>query len=132
MQVCRCLWPLLLAICVIPGCGPKSVTGGTKGTLKSGENPLSDMQVTVHQLDGGTFTPIGFAVTAADGSFELVTNGAQGPLVLGPGQYRFTLESVGTPVEVPEEFHQLESTPLKVDWTSGAKLEFDVPILTSE
>jgi hypothetical protein len=61
---------------------------------------------------------VGFAVTSLDGSFELVLNGARGPLWLSPGEYRFTLESAGSPVQLPHEFAGPDTTPLSVVWSA--------------
>ena len=65
------------------------------GTLRAGSELLADIQVTMHQVDGGSLRRVGFGVTDRNGSFELVTNGAQGPLWLSPGEYCCTLESAG-------------------------------------
>ncbi len=121
-------WCLLaLLATALAGCGGvKPVTGGTSGTLSFGDQLLSDIQVTVHQLDGTSFQNVGFGVTDRDGWFELVTNRAQGPLVLDAGEYRFTLESAGAPVQVPKEYSQAETTPLKVSWSGDGELELKV------
>ena len=111
------------------GCGgPQPVTGGTPGTLRVGSELLSDFQVTIHQVQGTTTEPVGFGVTGADGSFQLMTNGAQGPLWLSPGKYRCTLESAGAPLVIPKQYTQAATTPLKVTWPTGEEnLELDVP-----
>ena len=113
----------------LPGCGgPQPVTGGTPGTLRVGSELLSDFQVTIHQVEGTTTEPIGFGVTGADGSFQLVTNGAQGPLWLSAGEYRCTLESAGAPLVIPKQYTQATRTPLKVTWPTGdEQLNLDVP-----
>ena len=111
------------------GCGGvEPVTGGTTGTLHVGRELLSDIQVTIHRVEGGSTEPIGFGVTRFDGSFELMTNGAQGPLWLTPGEYRFTLESSGAPVEFPKQYHQAATTPLKVSRSSAEEtLDLKIP-----
>jgi hypothetical protein len=122
---------LVLLVLAVPltGCGPTPVVGGTRGTLRDASGQLSEMQITVHRSDGGAWHPIGFGVTADDGSFALVTNGAQGPLLLFPGDYRCTLESVGAPVQIPAEFATADSTPLQVTWSAGsASLDLVVPV----
>jgi len=121
--------PLLLAATpVMPGCGGvHPVVGGTPGILHMGDELTSDIQVTVHQVDGSSMRPVGFGVTTLDGSFELVTNGARGPLWLSPGEYRFTLESAGSPVPLPKEFARPDSTPLAVVWSADdCDLDLDV------
>jgi hypothetical protein len=89
---------------------------------------LSDIQVTVHKVEAGAPEPIGFAVTTADGSFELVTNGAAGALWLPSGEYLCTLESAGAPVRIPRAYAKAETTPLKVTRTSGSdSLDLAIP-----
>lgn len=106
----------------------KPVAGGTTGTLRVGGELLSDIQVTVHQVEGGSTRPLGFGVTDLEGSFELVTNGAQGALWLSPGEYRCTLESAGAPVQLPKEYFKPDTTPLKISWSAGDRsLDLDVP-----
>jgi hypothetical protein len=114
----------------LAGCGGvKPVTGGTIGTLRIGGELLSEIQVTVHEVEGTSMQAVGFGVTDRDGLFELVTNGAHGPLILPPGEYRFTLESAGAPVQIPKEYTQPDTTPLKVSWSGGDDdLNLDVPI----
>lgn len=114
------------------GCGgAKSVTGGTKGILKLGGESLGEIQLTVHQVDGGGTKAVGFAVTASDGSFELLRPGASGALWLAPGEYRFTVESIGAPIQFPVEFTRPESTSLKVVWSANDRnlnLEGPAPV----
>jgi hypothetical protein len=116
----RRIVPLLVSLVTLAGCGGvRPVTGGTEGTLDFGDQLLSDIQVSVHERDGTKFTYIGFGVTDRDGGFTLVTDGAKGPLWLSPGEYCFTLESAGAPVEIPNEYLQPETSPLKVSWSGG-------------
>ncbi|PQO47198.1 hypothetical protein [Blastopirellula marina] len=125
----RSLIPKYLAallLCISIGCGPTPVTGGTSGTLTTSGNPLGEMQVNVFQVDA-VETPIGFGVTAADGSFELVQPAAAGPLQLEPGKYRFTVESVGSPIVVPKKYADSKTTPLEVDWQPGAEIKLEIP-----
>lgn len=124
---------LVLTLCLLLslGCGgAHPVTGGTNGVLHSGPTLLSEIQINVHQVGESSTKLIGFGVAGMDGAFQLVSPGAAGSLRLAPGEYRFTLESVGAPVVIPKEFTQPETTPLKVTWTdSEAKLDFDLPPL---
>lgn len=109
---------LAAAAVSVSGCGGvQPVPGGTAGTLSFGDQIMSDIQVTVHQSDGGSWKPIGFGVTDREGWFELVSNGAQGALWLSPGEYRFTLDSAGAPVQIPQQYTRAESTPLKSSWS---------------
>jgi hypothetical protein len=129
--ICRIVLLLMLAA-ALPGCGVQSVPGGTYGTLHAGDEWLSDVQVTVHQVEGSTTRAVGFGVTTLDGTFELFTNGAQGPLWLAPGEYRCTLESAGAPLQFPEEYARADTTPLKIDWSDAdGDLDLEIPVLTT-
>lgn len=120
---------LLICLLAVVGCGVQPVVGGTAGELRAGDLPLGDVQVTVHRATSdGTWQPIGFADTRSDGSFELVTPGAAGPLVLEPGEYRFTLESVGSPLRVPKPYLSAEATPLRIAWDGTLdRLRLELP-----
>jgi hypothetical protein len=101
---------------MLSGCGGVQPTvGGTAGTLSIGDELLSDIQLTVHHVEGQETKPIGFAVTDVDGAYQLMTNGAHGPLHLGAGEYRFTLESAGAPFK--KDYSDPQKTPLKVTWS---------------
>ena len=73
---------LVMVAAALAGCGVRPVTGGTKGVLRCAGKLLSDIQVTVYQVDGSSTQPIGFGVTTNDGSFRLVKNNASGALAL--------------------------------------------------
>jgi uncharacterized iron-regulated membrane protein len=120
---------LLLLTMFVTGCGgPQPITGGTPGVLRAGGDALAEVQVTVHQLEAGAMKPIGFAVTGTDGTFQLVTNKARAALRLLPGEYRFTLESAGSPARIPPALTKAETTTLQRKWTSGdVTLDLDVP-----
>jgi hypothetical protein len=119
---------VLFIVLTIAGCGPSPVRGGTRGILRIGGTPMSEVQVTVYQHQDGRWQPIGLGVAMTDGSLELVTSGAQGPLTLEPGEYRCTLESIGAPVRVPREYSQAETTPLAITWSSSSEvLSLEVP-----
>ena len=126
---------IALAACValLSGCGTKPVTGGTPGVLTYRGKFVSDIRVIVHRAEGTSSEPIGFGVTANDGTFQLVTNEARGPLRLSPGDYRCTLESVGPPIQVPKEYTKADSTPLRVSWSAGNKsLDLEFPAAASQ
>ncbi|EAQ81959.1 hypothetical protein [Blastopirellula marina] len=125
LNILLTLSAILLPLSV--GCGPQPVTGGTSGTLVTSGNPLGEMQVHVYRSDAADDTPLGFGVTAADGSFELVQPAAAGPLQLEPGKYLFTVESVGSPVILPKKYASRKTTPLEVDWLPDQPLELDIP-----
>lgn len=126
----RQLLLLVLLFCQLTGCGSvaRGVVGGTAGELHSGDQPLGDMVITVHQVDGESLEPIGFADARADGTFELVTMAADAPVRLTPGEYRCTIESSGAPLFIPREFRSPETTPLKIEWTESDNLiELNMP-----
>lgn len=120
---------LVLVTLLLPGCGgPKPVSGGTPGMLRSQGYPLAEMKVTLYQAEGSGFRLIGFASTGMDGSFQLVTKEARGPLKLPPGNYRYTLESNGSPARIPRAVLKPETTPLRLSWAADdAQLRLDVP-----
>jgi hypothetical protein len=121
---------LLIVNVALAGCGgARPVAGGSAGALHAGDVMLCDIQVTIHQMDGGSSRVVGFGVSGPDGRFALVQNGAKGPLWLSPGEYRCTVESVGSvPVRFPKEYAKAETTPLKISWTSDKhQLDLDVP-----
>ena len=124
-------FPLLaiaLGAALIAGCGPRPVVGGTSGVLLAGGEPLADMQLTVYENQLGTWEAIGFADTAADGTFKLLLNEARGPLQLAPGSYRFTLQSVGAPLLVPQQLAQVDTTTLQTEWTGNdTELKLTLP-----
>jgi hypothetical protein len=106
----------MLLLC-LSGCGERTVTGGTPGTLTiDGEN-YAEIQLTIHRVKGEQVETLGFGVTDAEGKFLLLKNGAAGKLFLEPGEYRATVETIGPDVAIPNEYLQAETTPLKVEWT---------------
>jgi len=130
------LFPLVFI--AIAGCGGSSdgvgpITGGTTGKIHNGRDPLFGIQVTVHQLDGESMEPIGVAATKLDGSFELVTMDGTEACQLAPGAYRCTLESVGAPLVIPEEFAEPGKTPLKIVLSGDDEMiDLDIPQLKNE
>jgi hypothetical protein len=114
----------ILLLLAAPGCGQERVTGGTAGLLSADGNPLPDVQLTVYAPESGE--PLGFAVTDSQGAFELVRPGAAGALRLDPGSYVVTLESVGAPTELPHEYLDPESSPLRIELSEGGPLYLNV------
>src|SRR5262249_8490452 len=80
MRSALCITMIVLAIgaMALVGCGrgPKPAVGGTPGTLKAPNNFVGDVQITVFETKDSVLQPIGFGVTAADGTFQLYKNGA--------------------------------------------------------
>ncbi|MFO0999898.1 MAG: hypothetical protein U0936_06160 [Planctomycetaceae bacterium] len=112
----------LLTVSLTIGCSdaPAPATGGTPGTLTFGDGVTSDINITVHRSSAGSFQPIGFGLTDLEGKFILYQTGAAGPLWLEPGDYVFTLESVGPSIAFPKEYLNPQSTPLKLSWTADS------------
>lgn len=124
---------LVSAIVALTSCGRTGhVSGGTTGVLHAGSVLLSDVQVTLHRVDGTATEAIGIGTTRANGRFELVQPGARQALHLSPGEYRVTVESVGAvPLSFARDFESAETSPLRVNWTSkSAQLDLEVPLLT--
>ncbi|MBS0267134.1 MAG: hypothetical protein JSS02_34730 [Planctomycetes bacterium] len=134
----RMRWTVLvLAGAVSAGCGGAdeqlSVSGGTTGKIHNGGEPLFGIQVTVYLLDGDAVESLGVASSQPDGSFELVTMDGTEACQLPPGEYRCTLESVGTPCPIPPDFTQPETTPLKIVLTAeGQPIDLDLPQLRND
>lgn len=95
--------------------------------LLRGSNGLREVQLNVHRV--GEWRPIGFGVSREGGTFELYQPRARGPLHLTPGDYVFTLESVGPePIQLPRETSDPQRTPLQKTWTSSdVALELVLP-----
>jgi len=121
---------LLLVTVGLSGCGARPVTGGTKGVLLLGGKPRGDIQLTLHQMDGGSPQFVAFGLTANDGSFRLLKEKAKGALWLPAGEYVCTLESAGSPIRIAREYAKPETTPIKVSWSgSQPSLDLDVPLV---
>ncbi len=118
-------WLAMLVAAIVPGCGPAPIIGGTSGMLSTDRNPIPDVQVTVYSATSGE--RLGYAITGADGSFQLLTADTSGPLVLDPGSYVVTLESVGAPTDFPTAYLDRKSSPLRIDLHEGDQLELNVP-----
>ena len=101
------------------GCSTPAVSKeGTSGSLWFGSQTLSDICVVVHQKGGAAFLSAGFGTTNHEGFFYLVKTGGQEPLILEPGEYSFTLESLGPQIVFPSSYLKPETSPLKVTWSS--------------
>jgi len=119
---------ILLAF--IAGCQQRSaeITGGTPGTLRFGSQTIGDLVVVLHRGTGTTFEQVGFGRTSNAGEFQLVVQGKEEPLLLPPGDYVVTLESLGPPITFPKEYIMADNAVLKVSWTdSSAQLDLQAP-----
>jgi hypothetical protein len=124
------LW-LAGALAGLVGCSEqvRPITGGTPGVLRAKDGGLAEVQVSIHQHEGGGWRRLGFADTRADGAFTLIAADATAPLELSPGEYRCTLESVGAPIPLPAPYTHPETTPLVVTWSAtDQELTLDVPV----
>lgn len=111
---------LLCLLCCLSGCGstPSVSREGSNGLLTFGAQTLGDICVVVHRKEGTGFQQQGFGTTDRAGFFHLLRDGGQEPLVLEPGDYSFTLESVGPQIVFPAPYLKPETSPLKVTWTA--------------
>jgi hypothetical protein len=119
LRTLKFITPMLIAG-FLGGCSGATspAKGGTAGALMFGPEVTSDILVTVYQKNDTGFQSIGFGTTAVNGSFILYNTGATEPLWLEPGDYKFTLESIGPPVRFPAPYTTPESSPLHVNWNS--------------
>ncbi|ADB17746.1 hypothetical protein Psta_3082 [Pirellula staleyi DSM 6068] len=111
-------WLAVVILSLLLSCsGPRSVEGGTPGRLTCGSLTPSNLQITLFRVD--SHEPIGFAITGEDGAFALYQPLAKGPLLLEPGTYRYTIESLSPEgVMVPVAMTSPQATPLQFTWTA--------------
>ena len=118
----------ILIGCLLGCSSPMVSKDGSAGSLGFGTETLGDICVVVHRKDGTSFQSIGFGTTNQAGFFNLLKTGGQDPLILEPGEYVFTLESVGPQIEFPSEYLNAESSPLKATWSAeSTSLDLKVP-----
>lgn len=127
------IWPivgsLFLGLLTVGCCRPRPTAGGTQGVIHCGGRALDSVQVRIHRREGAELHEIGFGVSGADGRFQLVLESARGPLWLEPGEYTFTLESIGPVLlEWPDEMRDPAQSPLGCEWSAtDDSLDLDVP-----
>ena len=121
----------LIALAVLSqGCGvPGEIPGGTAGFLRANGQPLPDVLVTVYPDMPSATDALGIGITDADGRFELRMREPITPLILDPGDYRFTVQSMGEIYLVwPPEYADPLKTPLARSVSSSSEeLEISVP-----
>ncbi len=122
----------LLLVCshlFLSGCGamPTQVVGGTAGSLTAGELPIPDFEIKVYKA--GSTVPLGLGTTGKDGTFQLMEPKGGSPLWLAPGEYVFTLESLGpVPPPLSPAYMNATKTPLKVNRKAADQsLELKIP-----
>lgn len=122
---------LYFGLCLFLGCGQASapVEGGTEGSLIAGETPIPDLEIKVYSA--GSNVPLGFGATNHEGKFRLFLPKGDGALWLTPGEYTFTLESLGpVPPPLPVAYRNASKTQLKATWTTDAQsLDLKIPKL---
>ncbi len=101
------------------GCGERPVKEGTPGVLRFNDEPVANIRVTVNRVERKGIKPVGYGVTEADGTFQLVTRGGRAGLKLAPGDYCCTLKSMGAGIRIPNHYAEVNTTPLKVSWAEG-------------
>lgn len=119
---------LALMLLLMTGCGgPKPVTGGTRGLLHVRNGAVTDIQVAVYRA--GSDEPFGVGVSGGDGWFELRNRSASEAVLLQPGEYRITFESIGpVALRIPSEYGRPETTPLNLTWSAEQQvLELELP-----
>lgn len=129
MRNCTAFFILCLLFQVGCGQNPGLVEGGTAGSLVAGETPVPDVEVKFYAL--GSSTPMGFGATNHEGKFRLVLPKGEGPLWLSPGDYVFTLESLGpAPPPLLPAYSSASKSPLKATWKAGDQsLDLKIPKL---
>ena len=129
--MCRNASLCLMVLAVLSaGCGvPAEIPGGTAGFLDVNGQPLPDVLVTVYAGTPSATDPLGIGVTDAEGRFELRTREPVAPLTLDPGDYRFTVESIGEIYLVwPPKYADPSKTPLaRFVSSSSEELHISVP-----
>ena len=124
---------LLISACLLAmsGCEDSSakVAGGTPGSLVAGETPVPDFEVKVFEV--GSSILLGVGTTGHDGKFQLVRPNGDGPLWLYPGEFAFTLESLGPAApRLAVVYANATKTPLKVKWNAQVKsLDLKIPAI---
>jgi hypothetical protein len=108
-----------LVLTLVSGCRDRLIKEGTQGVLRFNDEPVANIRLTVNRVEPKGIKPVGSAVTAADGTFQLVTHGGRAGLMLTPGDYRCTLKSMGASVHIPNHYAEVNTTPLKVSWSNS-------------
>ena len=129
MAIRICILTVGILTGCLQGCSSPTVSkDGSAGSLWFGTETLGDICVVVHRKESTSFQSIGFGTTDQAGFFHLLKTGGQDPLILEPGEYVFTLESVGPQIEFPDEYLNAETSPLKATWSAeSTSLDLKAP-----
>ncbi|MCA9130487.1 MAG: carboxypeptidase regulatory-like domain-containing protein [Planctomycetales bacterium] len=120
------MWlPMMVATLVVTtGCSQQGTAGGTRGRLTSDGVPLPQMQVTVFDAHSNS---IATGFTQNNGQFELVSLDGAEPVLLSPGEYRWTLQTVGAEVDIPKRLTDPASSDLAVEWNEDNEIVLEAP-----
>jgi hypothetical protein len=116
----------MLAISV-SGCGTDQLEQGTEATVTVAGEPVVDVRVNVFAMQDGKPVEVGFAVSRAGGKLKFLQPQASGPLVLESGDYRFTAETMGAELVIPQEYTDPATTPLQATLPSPDGIILTLP-----
>lgn len=130
---CRILLVLTLSALLMEGCGkPQEIPGGTPGIVRVDEKGLPDVQVTAYRANTDQKRePVAIGISGRSGEFVLRNLNTLEAVWIEPGEYRFTVESIGE-IHIPwsPEFRNPERTPLRqirTDQDHQKLIELNVP-----
>ena len=119
-----------LACLASGGCGqPPELPGGTRGIVHTNDVPLAEISIVVYSVGQTDGEPVAFAISGADGMFELREPGTLRAVWLPQGDYAITIEAAGeVPLHWPAEYRNRNKTPLRESWDGGDQvLDLNVP-----
>ena len=105
---------VLFEFVLTAGCstGSRPISGGTYGLLTTDGLPLSQVELTVYKDAPSCGEILGFGAVGDNGAFELIDASRSEKLLLEPGKYRFTIESLGAEITIPKKYGDPEETIL--------------------
>ncbi|HWL08283.1 MAG TPA: hypothetical protein VNQ76_07760 [Planctomicrobium sp.] len=124
---------LIVSVMQMEGCSePREIPGGTPGIIRIDSKGIADVQVTAYRKNQDQrFEPVAIGISGRNGEFELRKQDALEAVWLEPGEYRFTVESIGD-IHIPwsPEFRNPEKTSLRqtrTDQDHKKLIELSVP-----
>lgn len=120
---------IFVCLCVFAGCGKvRSVELGTPGELRMSGQPLAEIELKFFPDSAASSECVAVGVSNIDGSFGLMQPNAAGPVWLLPGKYRIAIESVGNPIQLPEQYDDPRESPLTYECVdSKSKISLNLP-----